>query len=858
MVTSATPTCGCCGDAPASTAPRNRPGQAAVSHRAGTYGSFLAGQHGALGRQPGLRGLTTRDPSDPAIALIEAWAAVAEVLAFQGERIAQEGYLATATTRDAVLLHARALGYELRPGVAASTHLALSLQLPPDAPDAVVLAAGIAVQSVPGPGEQPQVFETVADLVAVRGLDDLRPALAELVAPVHGDDELVLAGTATGLRTGDRLLVVGAERLADPGSERWDVRRVVTVTPFEADPLDVASPNPGVPAHTVVRLEAPLGHDTPRVDPAGTDVEVHVLRQGVPLFGHAALPWAALPVGLRVGELEPGTTATVLAGVFAEREHDWVDTPLALDTTRLELSRRVDGLVAGSWAVIADPSYAELLRVTAVTEETLADYLLTAEASVLEVTGEQLERFDRRSALVWCPSERLAMGARPIAAAVAGETILLGRHVPAIGPGRELIVEGLRSDTGEQAAELAVVQAAQDAVAADGAGVVTLVTFAAELAHAYVRDSVHVRANVVAATHGQGRGVVLGSGDGTRAFPRFLLPEGGLTHVAAALAADPSPTEVARGAASSLELRVEGVRWRQVPTLHGQAPDARVFTARARPGDGRVEVVFGDGVTGARLPTGRDNVTAAYRVGVGLAGQVAAEQLSLLLSRPLGLAGARNPQPAAGAADPEPRDEARRNAPVAIRTLDRVVSLADVADLARTFGGVAKAAAAWLWLGDERVVHVTVAPSDGSVLAAGDPLLASLADALDAARHPGAPIVVAPHNDVPVAMQAGIVVDPDAVAASVMDAARLALTTAFAVAVRDLAQPLAASEVLAVLHGVAGLVAVDVDRLHPRDGTPGLQGLVPARPATVALNAPRAAELVWLDPASVQLQEITR
>ena len=848
--------CGC-GPATASAAPRNRPGQAALSHRAGTYGSFLAGLHRALARQPGLRGLTTRDPSDPAIALLEAWAAVAEVLAFQGERLAQEGYLGTATTRDAVLLHASALGYELRPGVAANTRLALSLQLPAESPDAVTLAPGIAVQSVPGPGEQPQVFETVRELVAVRGLDDLRPALAELAAPAHGDDELVLAGTATGLRAGDRLLVVGAERLADPASERWDVRRVVAVRPVEADAPAVAAGGPGVPAHTVVGLEHPLGHDDPHIEPAAVGVEVHVLRDGVPLFGHAAMPWSALPVSMRVGELEPGTT-TVLAGVFSSREATWVDAPLPEGTTRIELSRRVDGLFADSWAMIADPGYAELLRVTAVMEETLADYLLTAEASVLEVSGEGVDRFDRRSALVWCRSEQLPMGARPITSAVTGASVLLGVHAPAIGPGREVIVEGLRTDTGAHAAELAVVQAASDVVGPDGTNPVTLLTFEAALAHSYVRESVHLSANVVAATHGRGRAVVLGSGDGTGAFQRFPLPEGALTFVAADLAAEPTPTEVARGAASTLQVRVGGVSWAQVPTLHGQPPDARVFTARARPGDGRVEVAFGDGVTGARLPTGRDNVTATYRVGVGLAGQVGAGQLSLLLSRPLGLAGVRNPLSATGAADPEPRDEARQNAPVAIRTLDRVVSLADVADLARTFGGVAKAAAAWLWVGDERVVHVTVVPSDGSVPAPGGPLLSNLAHALDAARHPGAPIVVAPHVDVPVALRAGVVAHPDAVPDPVIAAARAALESAFSVAARDLAQPLAGSEVLAVLHGVPGVVAVDLDRLHPTGTAAGRLTQVPARPATATPAGPRAAELAWLDPAAIELPQVTR
>jgi hypothetical protein len=50
-----------------------------------------------------LLNLTTRDPSDPAMALLDAWATVADVLAFYQERIANEGYLRTATERRSIL-----------------------------------------------------------------------------------------------------------------------------------------------------------------------------------------------------------------------------------------------------------------------------------------------------------------------------------------------------------------------------------------------------------------------------------------------------------------------------------------------------------------------------------------------------------------------------------------------------------------------------------------------------------------------------------------------------------------------------------------------------------------------------------
>ena len=51
--------------------------------------------------------------------VLDAWAVVGDVLTFYQERIANEGFLRTATERLSVLTLARAIGYELKPGVSA-------------------------------------------------------------------------------------------------------------------------------------------------------------------------------------------------------------------------------------------------------------------------------------------------------------------------------------------------------------------------------------------------------------------------------------------------------------------------------------------------------------------------------------------------------------------------------------------------------------------------------------------------------------------------------------------------------------------------------------------------------------------
>src|SRR2546427_674228 len=119
-------TCGCCEGIEQLTPLTivNRPGLDALIYRVGTHASFLETM---LARLPNLgmarkdldmplsefdnpdapiyplRGLTTREASDAAIAFLDGWATVADVLTFYQERIANEGYLRTAIERRSIL-----------------------------------------------------------------------------------------------------------------------------------------------------------------------------------------------------------------------------------------------------------------------------------------------------------------------------------------------------------------------------------------------------------------------------------------------------------------------------------------------------------------------------------------------------------------------------------------------------------------------------------------------------------------------------------------------------------------------------------------------------------------------------------
>lgn len=226
--------CDCCRGTSAIT-PRkvwNRPGLPALPARVGEHGGFLETMKARLSAAdlPALQGLGSRETDDPTIALLDAWSTVGDVLTFYQERLANEGYLRTATERRSVLELARLIGYQPRPGVAATTYL--SFEIDANAKDPVTIAVGTKVQSLPGPGETAQTFETTENRVARREWNAIQPRLERPPTPqtiLFGDAQTPFArvyvkGASTGLKPNDALLL-------QIGSDKPRVFRVLAVTP---------------------------------------------------------------------------------------------------------------------------------------------------------------------------------------------------------------------------------------------------------------------------------------------------------------------------------------------------------------------------------------------------------------------------------------------------------------------------------------------------------------------------------------------------------------------------------------------------------------------------------------------------
>lgn len=784
--------CGCDERTPPAPSHVNPPGQAALRYRLGTHSALLrrmiarlsqqeiaGGEH--AGDRP-LAALTTRAADDPTIALLDAAATLGDVLTFYQERIANEGFLRTATERFSVLQLARAIGYELKPGVAASTWLAFALDDSPTAQPEVMIPLGTQVQSIPvQKGELPQTFETSTDFVARRGWNTIKPRTSRPQDLSQGAGELYLAGIDARLQPGDFLLFVGAERIKERGSEQWDLRRVLTVATRENDQG----------GYTVVTWEPGLGSDKPPVKPP-QNPEIYVFRQRARRFGFNAPDWRTMPKDVKIE----------YAGNVTPLPKQWPGFEIKESTKALlELDAAYPKIVPDSWIVLLTPGYVELYQVVKNATAGVANFALTGQVTRLELdTPEHLSFFERRETLVLIQAEHLAPAEAPLNDVVTGKQIEVAGVVTGFAEGQPLIVSGKLNANDEK--PTATVVFVEQVV--PGAGFTTLVLKDQGLgATQYLRITTAIYANVIAATHGETTTEALGSGDGSRPHQRFKLRKAPLTYVSA---------KTASGAATTLSVRVNRVAWEEAPSLYAQgAADPRYVVRLAD--DGAATVIFGDGKRGARLPTGQENVTATYRVGIGQAGEVGAGALTLLKTRPLGVRGVTNPVAAGGAEDPESLANARTNAPQTVLTLDRIVSLQDFTDFAAAFAGIGKAQAVAIRAGERLLIHLTIADASGDPVQPGDALFINLRDAINAARDPSAAVEVASFMPLTFRIKATVQYDGRFLAADVRAALARALQAAFAFTPRAFGQPVTAAEVMEVMHGVAGVIAVDLDEL---------------------------------------------
>jgi predicted phage baseplate assembly protein len=898
---------------------KNRPGLYSIAYRAGTYGQFKASMLASLSQNQKLLGLTTRQDDDLAIALLDCWATVADVLTFYQERIANEGFLRTSKERRSIKELARTVGYELRPGVAANTYLAFSIEEAAGAVDRTEIAAGTKVQSLPGAGEKPQVFETVEDIEARPEWNRLRPRMAEEHELAASTTRFLFKGVNTRLKPGDVLLVVTPSDVEDKfdatlkvvASVEADAAAQVTVV----ESSDVVSATRIITLATIVAkklmtLPRPVELDSrKKLQLIKNMAQARMTESQLRTYARA-LGWRKIKLAkainflirlkLRYKPPIPEWTAEKLpepqAGVYAFRargsffghnapshaslpaeltawgkayHYDW-DSEGGTSILRksqgapypdqyVHLDNAYPSVVQNSWVVVQDASKHTVYRVAKTTERSLADFAMSSKVTGLKLSNDDLEdtdmteldKFMVRETMAHVQSELLELADVPIEAPVEGSSIDLDRLVPDLKVGQAIAVSGETLLDGEPTG----VSESEVAVISDIAHELGRTTLVLEknLDNVYKRDTVVINANVAWATHGESKEEALGSGDPSMAMQEFTLKQKPLTFITSAKAPG--------GAASTLAVYVSDVLWQEAPDLNSLGPADRAYVVRIENEDGtgygQTKVIFGDGTRGMRPPAGSNNIVARYRAGMGQEGMVKEGQLSLLATRPLGVKSVTNPVAASGAAGPEVIEHARKNAPLKLLAMGRMVSLQDFADFAQAFAGIGKAQAAWMWDGEKRVVLLTVASGGGEVVQKTSPLYRSLAGAVENSKDPAVAVLIEPFVPRFFKLVANVAVERAYLPEKVFSAVREKLLATFSFESMDFAQPVALSDVASAIQQVQGVVAVDIDSFYPaEDAAASLRQSIPARPARWEAGAPVAAELLMIDPDGITLVEM--
>ena len=914
--------CGCCKGISAETPSvlENRPGLSAIAYRVGTHSTFRETLHARLSgsRQPALAGLSTRDNDDFSIALLDAWATVGDVLTFYQERIANEAYLRTATERLSVLELARLINYELRPGVAAGTYLAFTIedtpgaagqvlaigtsaQIAPEMLPPIKIGAGVKVQSIPGPGEQAQTFETIEEIEARPEWNAIKPRLTHpQVNSSFRSKSFFLEGTTNDLKKGDQILLITGSGSTLPLPHA--VLNVTTDDSTKTTRVDFALPPAALPQYQ--RPSGLAKGEVNEFEPK-TVLNEQVTKKIISKTWDeedlsaliATQGWNANALIANIKKEIAAQTKAAHPKAFVYRQkaavfgynapkkpkykssgvpddpakwREW-DLDGSEKNTLLYLDRAYEEITPGSFITVKRGTKAKTILVKEVDTNPRTAYGISAKSTLLTLADswwdilpapgpratvkgaviqqvKQAPRSERdlsafREVTVFAQSERLPVAELPIdtplqPSQVLANGVTLDGPYPGLKNGQRIILKGERNNLrGVFASEALTLKSV---VVEAG---FTVLTFNEKLAYPYVRNTVNINANVATATHGETVQETLGGGDATQAFQRFILKQPPLTYISAAT---PGGTQ------STLEVRVNDILWTEVPDFFGHGPEERIYVTQLDD-NGNTTVIFGNGVTGARLPTGLENIKAKYRKGIGLGGLVKADLLTQLMTRPFGVKGVTNPLPANGAGDREQLEEARRNAPLTVLTLGRIVSLQDYEDFARTFSGIDKALATWTWFGEKRGVFVTIAGPNGADIIESSQLYKNLLTAIGSSGNPLVPIQVKSYQSGLFRLTASLKIDPAYIPEKVLQDAEKQLREEFSFAKRAFGQPVHLSEVFAVLQNVSGVVAVNITALYRSSDPATLNQHIAAAVPLPTRTQVLPAEILTLDSQPLNL-----
>lgn len=706
---------------------------------------------------------SAREGRDLGLMLLEMWAYLGDILSFYDEVHAHEAYLRTARRRDSLRKLVELLGYIPTPAVGATVELALQA----DGRRAVTLPVGTAFRSGAVDGGPPQVFELDAGTVIhpARNRWEIaapRPAtLADADVLASGNAVFLLERrTAGAVKEGDLVLVQAS------GSMSTSIARRV-------DAVEDIQGEEGT-RYRRIALDGDLGS----IGNATALADIRLFR---PTLTTAL--WTL-------------TSTTVVSGDQLTLES--VTRSIRPGHRVLVTYREMTHLEEIAWFTV-NYTYETQINVTVSTDSDVGDAKLPTTVIDLDADLSTLARNTADTSSSITNTNRSYIVVHHGMALVGTPTAMPRTTLAATDPlALEQPIQEPFEDTG--GTRFFVTDVDEQAVAFDG----SLDFHAALLTPAADSETrptmtlpVQAWGNVASASRGETvSDEILGSGDAAVGNQNFTLKKKPLTYLTSATTAS--------GLVSTLRVWVEGMRWQEVSSFYGQPATAQVYVVRCDE-DGTATVTFGDGIRGARLTTGSNNVVASYRFGAGAAAPEAGS-IKQIAKPVTGLKGVGQPIAAAGGENAEDAEGIRAYAPRQAMFLGRAVSILDYQAVVSAYPGVAAAKVAWAWAtrGQRPVVRVWYIGAES--------LAADIRARLEGVSDPNTPFEVGVADAVPIDLALTVDVDPDLIAEEV----EVAVTAALADPATGLlgherigiGTRLRFSRVRATAQGVPGVVSV--------------------------------------------------
>lgn len=694
---------------------------------------------------------------DLAVQMVEWWAYLADILTFYSDHIANESYLQTASFTESVQQLVRILGYRPRPGIGASGTVAA---LVTNSKPSITLPQGFQIQSKPGPGKQPQIFELDVDS-AVQFPDVL--VTAPLPSSLLSSDNrsILLKGSVSGIQLREQLLLLPQPWSGSQGHRLVTVQEVVSEKDLEGK------------INTRISFTSNLNLDAP---------EYRLLRssQSAQLWTYSA------------NSVISDTSAHLNTIARSIKTND----PILFQTPSLSPLVRANSIREVIWyANSTDPNNPGAPPASG----TIPIPIAHSEISFASTQTSQLNSI-RSQVTVHYLWQDLGQIIKPPQLTVRGSSAdlygLSPRQLPQVNNLPILIedtngqgVKGQATTTGASA-WFQIRELSNPSV-----------TLAAPF---------QVLLNSISVSRGQTVAEeILGSGNASLAAQEFLVKKSPLTYLFS------SDSNSGGNYKSTLRIWVDEIEWKEVPSFYGQSPHARIFVTREDEQQ-HTTVLFGDGINGARLPSGVDNIIARYRYGSGREAPDAGA-LNVIVKPYPNLKAIRNPVPVGGGADPEPPDQIRRYAPQSVLTFGRAVSGDDYETIAAQTPGVSRAKVYWTWDAAQQrsLVKLYVGDDDNAVNAAKI-ALAGTAD-------PNRPALVQLAQPLPVQIALTLQIEATRIPEIVEAAVKVALlhpnTGLFGINAIQIGQAIYQSQIYSTCLQVPGVLAVRRLRFRIRRGS---------------------------------------